>query len=56
MKVIGFLFYLLCGVILVNGLIVVVLGTIWLINTMIDDWFDFDIVQTLIKKWRRQDV
>lgn len=56
MKVVSFLFYLLCGIVLINALIVVVLGTIWLINFMVDDWFEVDIVQTLIDKWRKKDV
>lgn len=45
-----FLFYLLCVIVLINALILVVFGSLWLLNWMICDWFGVDIAQSIIER------
>lgn len=52
MKVLSVLFYFLMGLILINALILTVMGSVWLMNFFIEDWFGVDIVGGLIERVR----
>ena len=56
MIVLRYMFYFLCFITLINAMILVVFGTVWVLNYLINDWFGIDIAHNLIDKWGKKNV